>query len=284
MSKEKKKTTRAAKLSGLLSGLGAWALISMVSILIGVFSAQVLGIGILENDIGLIVFIALLFLLGPALAIFIGRSVNYRWESYTTSKKYLLNIISLLLLLALPFLFFVKPHHDNNGLKTRWYDSGKKKYEGNFKDGEPDGLSVWWYENGNKKKETNYKLGIKNGKSVWWYENGQKKEDIVFKNDQKDGLETQWYENGNKKLEANFINDKLINFIKWNEDEKKIKEGRWIEDLKLFLDTEWYENGMKKIESEWDGENTLTVRHYNNKGENIRTTIDTKAKSRVKAE
>jgi len=41
---------------------------------------------------------------------------------------------------------------------------------------------------------------------------------------------------------------------------------------------------MKKIESEWDGENTLTVRHYNNKGENIRTTIDTKAKSRVKAE
>ena len=281
---KKMKTTRAAKLSGLLSGLGAWALISLVSILIGVFFAQVLGIGILENGIGLIVFMGFLFLLGPVLAIFVGRSINYRWESYTTSKKYLLNIISLLLLLALPFLFFVKPHHDNNGLKTRWYDSGKKKYEGNFKDGEPDGLSVWWYENGNKKKETNYKLGIKNGKSVWWYENGQKKEDIVFKNDQKDGLETQWYENGNKKLEANFINDKLINFIKWNEDKKKIKEGRWIEDLKLFLDTEWYENGMKKIESEWDGENTLTVRHYNNKGENIRTTIDNKAKSRVKAE
>ena len=163
MSKQKIKTTRAAKLAGLLSGLGAWALISMVSILIGVFSAQVLGIGILENDIGLIVFMGFLFLLGPVLAIFVGRSINYRWESYTTSKKYLLNIISLLLLLALPFLFFVKLHHDNNGLKTRWYDSGKKKYEGNFKDGEPDGLSVWWYENGQKKMEGNYKDGKKDG-------------------------------------------------------------------------------------------------------------------------
>ena len=105
-----------------------------------------------------------------------------------------------------------------------------------------------------------------------------------YKNDQKDGLVLTWHENGNKKQEENFINDKLINFIKWNEDEKKIKEGRWIEDLKLFLDTEWYENGMKKIKSEWDGENTLTVRYYNNKGENIRTIWDTKAKSRVKAE
>ena len=308
MSKQKIKTTRAAKLAGLLSGLGTWALISLVSILIGVFFAQVLGIGILENDIGLIVFMGFLFLLGPVLAIFVGRSINYRWESYTTSKKYLLNIISLLLLLALPFLFFVKLHHDNNGLKTRWYDNGKKKYEGNFKDGEPDGLSVWWYENGqkkmegnykdgkedglwvswyeigNKKRETNYKLGIKNGKSVWWLENGQKKMEGNYKNDQKDGLVLTWHENGNKKQEENFINDKLINFIKWNEDEKKIKEGRWIEDLKLFLDTEWYENGMKKIESEWDGENTLTVRYYNNKGENIRTIWDTKAKSRVKAE
>ena len=247
------------------------------------FFAQVLGIGILENDIGLIVFIALLFLLGPALSIFIGRSINYRWGSYTNSKKYLLNIVSSLLLLALPFLFFVKHHHDNNGLKTRWYDSGKKKYEGKFKDGKPDGLSVWWYENGNKRMETNYKLGIKNGKSVFWYENGQKKEDIVFKNDQKDGLETQWHENGNKKLEANFINDKVMDYVSWYEDGQKKSERYWVEELKLFLVNEWYENGKKKIEREWDGEE-LIERRYNNKGEPIGLTIVPKEKLRVKAE
>ena len=287
MSEEKKKTTRAAKLSGLLSGLGAWALLSLVSVLVGVFFAQVLGIGILEIDIGFIVFMALLFLLGPVLAVFVGRFINFRWESYTNSKKYLLNIISSLLVLAVLFIL-VKPNSENsdkyNGLKTFWYKNGEIKNQVNFKNGKMDGLLKGWYENGDKKLEKYFKDGKRDGSSVMWYENGQKMEEVMFKNDQKDGLETQWHENGKKKLEANFINDELMNLIKWNEDGKKIKETRWIEDLKLFLDNEWYENGMKKIESEWDGENTLTVKHYNNKGENIRTTIDTKAKSRVKAE
>ena len=283
MSKEKKKTTRAAKLSGLLSGLGAWALISMVSILIGVFSAQVLGIGILENDIGLIVFMGFLFLLGPVLAIFVGRSINYRWESYTTSKKYLLNIISLLLLLALPFLFFVKLHHDNNGLKTGWYDNGEMEYQVYAKNGKMDGLFKGWYENGNKKSEKNFKDGKRDGLSVMWYDNGQKIEEIMYKNDQKDGLETQWYENGNKKLEANFINDKVMDYVSWYEDGQKKSERYWVEEIKLFLVNEWYENGKKKTEREWDGEDLLESR-YNNKGERIGLTIVPKEKLRVKAE
>ena len=283
MSKEKKKTTRAAKLSGLLSGLGAWALISLVSILIGVFSAQVLGIGILENDIGAIVFIALLFLLGPALAILIGRSINYRWESYTNSKKYLLNIISLLLLLALPFLFFVQHHHENNGLKTNWYDNGEMEGQVNFKNGKMDGLFKGWYENGKKKSEKNYKDGKRDGSSVMWYENGQKMEEIMYKNDQKDGLETQWYKNGNKKIEVNVINDKYMDYVRWYEDGKKKSERYWVEGLKSFLVNEWYENGKKKIEREWDGED-LIERRYNNKGEPIGLTIVPKEKLRVKAE
>ena len=283
MSKEKKKTTRAAKLSGLLSGLGAWALISMVSILIGVFSAQVLGIGILENDIGLIVFMGFLFLLGPVLAIFVGRSINYRWESYTTSKKYLLNIISLLLLLALPFLFFVQHHHQNNGLKTSWYDNGEMEYQVNFKNGKMDGLFKGWYDNGKKKSEKNFKDGRREGSSVMWYENGQKMEEIMYKNDQKDGLETQWYINGNKKIEVNVINDKYMDYVRWYEDGQKKSERYWVKELDSFLVNEWYENGKKKIEREWDGEDLLESR-YNNKGERIGLTIVPKEKLRVKAE
>ena len=282
MSKKKIKTSKAAKLSGLLTGLGAWALLFLISLLIGVFFAQVLGIGILENDIFLIVFMVLWLLLGPIVAIIFGRFVSLRWEGYPNNKKYLLNIISSLL--VLPSLFFVT-HHGGVGKKhVEWYDNGKKKKELVFKNGKINGIAVGWDENGNKRFEENYKDGKKDGLQVHWYENGQKMEAINAKDGKKDGLETQWHENGKKKLEANFINDKLMNFINWNEDGKKIKEGRWIEDLKLFLGNEWYENGMKKIESEWDGENTLTVRRYNNKGETIRATIDTKAKSRVKAE
>ena len=280
---KKIKTTKAAKLSGLLSGLGVWALISLVSILIAVFFAQALGIGILANDIGFIVFMALLFLLGPVLAIFVGRSINYRWESYTTSKKYLLNIISLLLLLALPFLFFVQHHHQNNVLETSWYDNGEMEYQVNFKNGKMDGLFKGWYDNGKKKSEKNFKDGRREGSSVMWYENGQKMEEIMYKNDQKDGLETQWYINGNKKIEVNVINDKYMDYVRWYENGQKKSERYWVKELESFLVNEWYENGKKKIEREWDGEDLFESR-YNNKGERIGLTIVPKEKLRVKAE
>ena len=280
---KKIKTTKAAKLSGLLSGLGVWALISLVSILIAVFFAQALGIGILANDIGFIVFMALLFLLGPVLAIFVGRSINYRWESYTTSKKYLLNIISLLLLLALPFLFFVQHHHQNNGLKTSWYDNGEMEYQVNFKNGKMDGLFKGWYDNGKKKSEKNFKDGRREGSSVMWYENGQKMEEIMYKNDHKDGLETQWYINGNKKIEVNVINDKYMDYVRWYEDGQKKSERHWVKELESFLVNEWYENGKKKIERQWYGEDLFESR-YNNKGERIGLTIVPKEKLRVKAE
>ena len=225
MSEEKKKTTRAAKLSGLLSGLGAWALLSLVSVLVGVFFAQVLGIGILEIDIGFIVFMALLFLLGPVLAVFVGRFINFRWESYTNSKKYLLNIISSLLVLAVLFIL-VKPNSENsdkdNGLKTFWYKNGQMKNQVNFKNGKMDGLVKGWHENGNKKLEKNFKDGKKDGSAVMWHENGQKMEEIMFKNDQKDGLETQWYENGQKKFEINYKDGKIDGLaVTWHENEQK---------------------------------------------------------------
>ena len=201
MSEEKKKTTRAAKLSGLLSGLGAWALLSLVSVLVGVFFAQVLGIGILEIDIGLIVFMVLLFLLGPVLAVFVGRFINSRWESYTNSKKYLLNIISSSLVLAVLFIL-VKPNSENSD--------------------KDNGLKTFWYKNGQMKNQVNFKNGKKDGSAVMWHENGQKMEEIMFKNDQKDGLETQWYENGQKKFEINYKDGKIDGLaVTWHENEQK---------------------------------------------------------------
>ena len=281
MSKKKITTTKTAKLSGILAGFGAWALMYWLIGLIALFSKHVLNVKT-SGDFA-VYFGLLLFIVAPVLAVFAGRLVNKRWETFTKGKRIFLNSTSPLLIL--PIVIYLSIFHEGAGKKhVDWYDNGNKKAEVFFKNGKVNGLAKGWYDNGNKKSEKNFKNGKRDDSSVMWYANGQKMEEIMYKNDQKDGLETQWYENGNKKLEASFINDKLINFIKWNEDEKKIKEGRWIEDLKLFLDNEWYENGMKKIESEWDGENTLTVRRYNNKGETIRATIDTKAKSRVKAE
>ena len=278
MSKKKIKTTKTAKLSGILSGFGAWALIYWLLLLIALFSKHVLNVKTSGNFA--VYFGLLLLIIGPVLAVFAGRLANKRWETLSKLKRYLLNGTSALLILAIViFLSFI-----SDGKKTvTYYENGQKKNQSNFKNGKMDGLVKGWYENGNKKLEKNFKDGKRDGSSVMWYENGQKMEEIMYKNDQKDGLETQWHENGNKKLEVNVINDKYMDYVGWYEDGQKKSEGYWVEELKSFLVNEWYENGKKKIEREWDGED-LIERRYNNKGETIRATIDTKAKSRVKAE
>ena len=283
MNKKKKKTTRAAKLSGILVGFGAWTLIILISLAIALFFFQFFGVRILENDVSIIIFTVLWFLLGPITAITFGRFVTFRWAGYPNKKKFLINIISSLLVAAVPILFLLN-HNGGAGKKhVELYDNGNKKAEVFFKNGKMDGLFKGWYENGKKKSEKNFKDGKRDGSSVMWYENGQKMEEIMCKNDQKDGLETQWYENGNKKLEANFINDKVLDYVSWYEDGQKKSERYWVEEIKLFLVNEWYENGKKKTEREWDGEDLLESR-YHNKGERIGLTIVPKEKLRVKAE
>ncbi len=279
MSKEKKKTTRAAKLSGLLSGLGAWALIYWLVCLIGVYLKGVLDIKVYGNVV--IILGVIIFLLAPLFGIFVGRLVNCRWETFTKRKRIFLNSTSPLLIL--PIVIHLSIPHGGAGKKhVEWYDNGNKKKEVVIKNGKINGIAEGWHENGNKRFEENYKDGKKDGLQVHWYENGQKMEAINAKDGKKDGLETQWHENGNKKLEANFINDKLMDYVQWYEDGQKKSERYWVEELKSFLVNEWHENGMKKIEREWDGEDFIE-RRYNNKGEPIGLTIDTKAKSRVKA-
>ena len=51
-----------------------------------------------------------------------------------------------------------------DGLHTEWYENGKKKFEGTFKDGKPVGLLTNWFDNGQKKEEMNFKDGRLNEK------------------------------------------------------------------------------------------------------------------------
>ena len=92
MSEEKKKTTRAAKLSGLLSGLGAGALIYWLVYLIGVYLKGVLDIKVYSNVV--LIFGVIIFLLAPLFGVFVGRLVNRRWETFTKHKRIFLNSTS----------------------------------------------------------------------------------------------------------------------------------------------------------------------------------------------
>ena len=254
MNKKKKKTTRAAKLSGILVGFGAWTLIILISLAIALFFLKVFGVRILENDVSIIIFTVLWFLLGPITAITFGRFVTFRWAGYPNKKKFLINIISSLLVSAVPILFLVN-HNGGAGKKhVEWYDNGNKKAEVFFKNGKMDGLFKGWYENGKKKSEKNLKDGKRDGSSVMWYENGQKMEEIMYKNDQKDGLETQWYENGQKKIEVTFRNDKI--------------DG---------LYTTWHENGQIKAEASWKDGERISLKLWNSKGEPVDTSEEAEA-------
>ncbi len=61
-----------------------------------------------------------------------------------------------------------------------WYENGKKKGIGVFKNGERDGTFVVWWPNGKKRVETNYRKGIPDGWWVEWDEGGDKVKQSFF--------------------------------------------------------------------------------------------------------
>jgi len=81
----------------------------------------------------------------------------------------------------------------SDGLHTSYYENGQKKWDRNYKDGEPDGLSISWKENGQKSSE-------------WTYCDGEQ-----------EGLSTRWYENGQKSLEETYLNDTVTSRTEWDE-------------------------------------------------------------------
>ena len=89
-----------------------------------------------------------------------------------------------------------------NGLETTWYESGEKKREINWKDGDPDGPWTEWYENGQMEREGSFKDGKEDGLSIAWHENGQKQREMNFKVGRLMSVEV-WKPNGEKCLVTN---------------------------------------------------------------------------------
>tara|TARA_Y100000588_G_scaffold385340_1_gene478509 strand:- start:734 stop:1318 length:585 start_codon:yes stop_codon:yes gene_type:complete len=96
------------------------------------------------------------------------------------------------------------------------YENGKKKQEGNLKDGKMDGLWVGWHENGKKAVEGNFKDGKQNGLHVMWFKNEQKEFEANFKDGKYDGLVEEWHKNGQKAMETKFKDGVEISGKYWN--------------------------------------------------------------------
>ncbi len=118
--------------------------------------------------------------------------------------------------------------------------TGKKKMEGQYKNGLKNGKWTYWYGNGQKHSLFIYKNGKSHGKWTKWYENGKKKGEETYKDGKRDGKYTRWYENGQKEEEATIKDCNPDGpFASWYENGQKEKEGiykgvdRWNQPQKI---------------------------------------------------
>ena len=77
-----------------------------------------------------------------------------------------------LLLIVLPLLLIVGC--EKNGFHTEYYENGKKKREGNIKEGKRDGQWFWYYNDGGMKKFGNFIDGEQIGDAILFDESGKK--------------------------------------------------------------------------------------------------------------
>ena len=133
-----------------------------------------------------------------------------------------------------------------HGTMISWYKNGKKKQEGEMKNGERSGVWTYWYDNGKKKQEGEWSYGedkIKQGGRdkygrgqfwyenekehglwIYYYENEQKKREVTYKSGKEHGLWTSWYEQGQKWEGFTYKDGKLISKKGWNKDGKLVNE------------------------------------------------------------
>lgn len=110
--------------------------------------------------------------------------------------------------------------------KSRFYENGQKRCEGNFLDGKKDGKWTYWYENGSKEMEEEYVNGKPHGNWAYWDKEGEKRGEGEFFYGT--GIWRQWYK-GEKK-------ERIESF------QKGIRHGRWLY---------WHENGRIRYQSEY---------------------------------
>ena len=109
-----------------------------------------------------------------------------------------------------------EPGHEEpyTGKYLIYFESGQKRYEGNFVSGKMEGKQIKWHENGQMSYEANFKYGKQQGPYIFWYENGQKSYEANYKKGKEDGIVTSWDREGNITKTEILKNGKVIKEIK----------------------------------------------------------------------
>jgi antitoxin component YwqK of YwqJK toxin-antitoxin module len=89
------------------------------------------------------------------------------------------------------------------------HSNGNREMEGTLKDGKWHGKTVLCYESGQKRIEENWNNGEAHGPWVEWHENGSKKKEGTIKKGKEDGIELLWHEDGKKQGRLDWKNGEL---------------------------------------------------------------------------
>lgn len=108
-----------------------------------------------------------------------------------------------------------------SGEFIEYYENGKVKGKGEFKDGLVNGLRIMYYENGEKSLERNYLAGQNEGSSIEYYPSGQIKQEAIFINGKENGVLKAYYENGQVHVIINLSNGvKQGDYFEYSSDGK----------------------------------------------------------------
>ena len=92
--------------------------------------------------------------------------------------------------------------------EIQYYESGQKKLEGAYKDGERTGQWSYWYADGKLWSQGEYKKGIENGLKTIWHANGQKYYEGHLKMGERIGVWKFWDEKSALIKEIDYDNPK----------------------------------------------------------------------------
>jgi len=139
-----------------------------------------------------------------------------------------------------------------HGKYINWYENGQKEQEEQWRDGTLHGTVTCWYENGRKQEEVDLRHGKKHGKRILWYEDGQKYKEGEYAEGQLNGKNIGWYESGQKRYENDYLNGKAHGkVIGWYESGQIRQDGNCRNGREHGKVIHWYENGQKKQEEDY---------------------------------
>ncbi len=189
--------------------------------------------------------------------------------------------------LVLLLLFGIKTSCQNsemkkNGPVTKLYDNGKKRFEGQFRDGVPFGKFIYYYKTGQLQAEMNYSDDGIIATSTTYYENGNKMAEGKFINQKKEGkweyylnekdnniISYEHYRNG--KLDGEMVTyypnsmvpAEIVHFKEGFKDGKLLK---FFSDSTIMTESYYTDNQPDSLFLHYHPDGSIYIKGYYNKG------------------